>query len=114
MFFGTNALLTKPAQSFAPIFTFYVLSLHGYRETTAATATDSSSSTKLAWSGDEFVGLRHSMLTQAVFLPLILTIVQLLAWKMWFTLNADTIAQLKVKKREWQDANGIIVDDEDK
>jgi Na+/melibiose symporter-like transporter len=111
MFFGTNALLTKPAQSFAPIITFYVLSLHGYRETTAATTPGSH---KLAWSGDEYGDLRHSMLTQAVFLPLVLTVVQLMAWTLWFTLNADTISHLKIKKREWQAEKGVIVDDDDK
>jgi hypothetical protein len=33
MFFGTNALLTKPAQSLAPIITYYLLAQSGYKET---------------------------------------------------------------------------------
>lgn len=40
MVFGTNALFTKPAQSFAPMLVVYILNIYGYEDMKDGNVTD--------------------------------------------------------------------------
>ncbi|CAH1795088.1 unnamed protein product [Owenia fusiformis] len=73
MIFGTNALITKPAQSFAPMIAVAILNQFGYNALKEGTLN----------SGSGLQELHAAMFAMATILPVILGAVQLLVWSQY-------------------------------
>lgn len=67
MVFGTNALVTKPAQSIAPMVTVAIFNQFGYSEFKAGTLSD-------------VARLKHSMFVMACFVPVFIGAIQFVVW----------------------------------
>ena len=107
MFFGVNALITKPAQSLAPVMTIWALSQYGYVPPGAETATAASAGKTLnPWGGADFASLRAAMTVQLVFVPLACTAAQMLIWSRCNALTGDALTKMKRGARTGSAANG--------
>ena len=73
MVFGINALITKPAQSIAPMVTLAYLNRHGYEAL-------SSPDTSPAVNSDAVTGAMFFLMTVT---PCIVGVIQFLAWSMY-------------------------------
>ena len=82
MVFGTNALITKPAQSIAPMLTVAVLNRYGYSSLHDVTGAASASgpATAAAASLDE---LKAAMVSVCCVTSLLLGVLQLCVWSMY-------------------------------
>ena len=70
MVFGTNALITKPAMSLAPMLTVYIFNKYGYEQlNTTAMLPPSVTS-----------GLHHCMVTMAWVNAVVVGLLQMLVW----------------------------------
>ncbi|CAH1795639.1 unnamed protein product [Owenia fusiformis] len=76
MVFGTNALITKPGQSLAPMMTVWILNMYGYSELNKEKAMDSISPVDLE-------GLHGVMFNLVCFVPVIIGMLQLSIWSMY-------------------------------
>ena len=73
MVFGTNALITKPAHSFAPMMAVWVINLYGYQRLQAgATLTPV-----------ELDALFGAMFNMACFVPMIVGVLQIITWSFY-------------------------------
>ncbi|XP_046848994.1 transmembrane protein 180-like [Xenia sp. Carnegie-2017] len=70
--FGTNALFTKPAQSFAPMLIVHILNSYGYQERQNVTIT--------AKANEE---LRTMMFNIMCYLPAIIALLQIIVWNFY-------------------------------
>jgi Na+/melibiose symporter-like transporter len=108
MFFGVNALITKPAQSLAPVMTIWALSQYGYvppgAQSAAASAT--AHSKRNPWGGAEYASLRTAMTLQLIFVPLVCTAAQMLIWRRCNALTGEALSKMKRGARNGSAANG--------
>ena len=81
MVFGINALITKPAISFAPMVTVAYLNRHGY---------DATKSSPVPPHDD----VSAAMFTLLTFIPFVIAVIQTLAWSM-FQIRDSHITQAK-------------------
>lgn len=109
MFFGVNALITKPAQSLAPVMTIWALSQYGYvppGAPAAAAAGATAHSARNPWRGAEFASLRVAMTLLLIFVPLACTAAQMLIWRRCNALTGDALSKMKRGARNGSAANG--------
>merc|ERR1712226_824686 len=69
MVFGTNALVTKPGISLAPMFVVYILNLYGYQDYKNGVL-----------SGLSLVELKNVMFTLSCMIPIVVGIFQSFFW----------------------------------
>ncbi len=100
MYFGVNALITKPAQSLGPMAVLALLTSYGYRQTATA-GSSSSSASNSALSGLESSAdptlLRDIIFLVVTVLPLIAGVVQLVIWQCGYTLFGHRLSKIKDK-----------------
>ncbi len=75
MVFGTNALVTKPAISFAPMLAVKLFNSYGYEELGKGTLIDIAS-------------LQHSMFTLACVIPIVIGAIQIALWSQYTITNS--------------------------
>lgn len=84
MVFGTNALITKPAISFAPMLTVAIFNKYGYTRHNA-TAHATASSQDLVHSD-----LNNAMLLVTAVTPIVIGSIQLIIWSFYTIRNSHT------------------------
>jgi Na+/melibiose symporter-like transporter len=89
MVFGANALITKPAVSFAPMITVSILNHHGYEKLKEMSAPPGDST------GLVNADLDGTMFHLLVWTPLLLAILQLIFWS-FYTLRDSHKSTKKV------------------
>ena len=85
MVFGTNALVTKPAISLAPMIVTAILSHYGYQQISNASA-----STTSTLSADNMAELHHVMFIMACVVPMVMGSLQLLIWSLYTIRDSHT------------------------
>ena len=78
MVFGTNALVTKPAISFAPMLVVFILNRHGYESVKTATAVPPGVT----------VDLNSAMFNVMCFIPVSIGLLQLIIWSRYTIRNS--------------------------
>ena len=78
MVFGTNALVTKPAISFAPMLVVSILNRHGYESVKTATAMPPGVT----------VDLNSTMFNVMCFIPVSIGLLQLIIWSRYTIRNS--------------------------
>jgi len=104
LYFGLNALFTKPAHSIAPVFVVNILSRYGYRQQSTSTF---ESDPLLASSADSEV-LRDVMFVLLTLFPFLSGCLQMAIWHFGFTLHSHKLHKVKdrlAKQRESQNDN---------
>lgn len=71
MMFGLNALVTKPAQSIAPMVIVYILKQYGYKNA------------KESQSSQEYAELKEKMHVMMALLPIIIGLLQIFCWRIY-------------------------------
>ena len=89
MIFGTNALITKPAVSLAPMITVYVFNRYGYDRLSDTSASPGGPSTLVD------ADLDNTMFQFLVWTPLVLAVLQLLFWSGYTLRDSHYNTQIK-------------------
>ena len=94
MVFGINALITKPAQSLAPMFGVAILNQFGYQQFKAAlqAATEKDlSSLSMNHSVDDVRDLHSVMFYLACCIPVVIGTLQLIIWR-FYTIRSSHLS----------------------
>eukprot|EP00794_Sanderia_malayensis_P014200 gene14200-15682_t len=76
MIFGTNALVTKPAQSIAPMLIVYILGIYGYK-------TQKVFGQKLDAKNDHSADIETAMFNLLCFIPAMVGVIQIIIWRVY-------------------------------
>ena len=90
MVFGTNALITKPSHSFAPMLTVAVLNRFGYESLKSATEAS-------VLSSSAFVDLQTAMFIITSATPVIIGVLQLFIWSFYTIRNSHLVVSKYVE-----------------
>jgi Na+/melibiose symporter-like transporter len=92
MVFGTNALITKPANSLSPMLVVSILNRFGYGEVKKMT---SGKMADIDGAGSE--GLKMAMFALVCWYPVVMGVIQLFSWS-FFRINKRTEIIVKADK----------------
>lgn len=94
MVFGTNALVTKPAQSLAPMLTVWILNQYGYQQFKAIQDDPSAVDKMDTPLTKDLRDLNSAMFYMTCVIPVVIGLLQVIIWR-FFTIRSSHLTMAK-------------------